>query len=312
MSDLPLILLAARQHPDADLRLRLTACIEDHLSDSGPRYSEAEVAEALGGINGTPIEPFTLSQEDRFLTTPLVRLAFSSRYQRTRFRVVSRDTIGPEGGAVLTNNLRHHYVERYARGRWRQTKKDFWFVAPAEVPPLTTPGTPASVALEATCLVSESGVTIYLDADWPPDNIHSPSVGQGLNRHSRFLPSESTLQSAGLSVAATGRRLTISTRGPEAIFRLSALMQQRAIMVIDEGGEGGGLGRVFIGLVPLESDEMRLRALLTFGRSWAERWVNIDPAHSLPLSLADRLAIAAWYRPHDSWIDDEFMEAVFE
>ncbi|WP_289084830.1 isocitrate lyase/PEP mutase family protein, partial [uncultured Sulfitobacter sp.] len=52
---------------------------------------------------------------------------------KTRFRIVSRETLGVTGGVVLTDNLRSFFIERYSRGEKRSISDRTWYVAPAEI-----------------------------------------------------------------------------------------------------------------------------------------------------------------------------------
>ena len=115
-------------------RAELSKTLIEWVESLDPCYSPTEVAKALQSCHGTEIEPFCLNQEDLEISILLVRAAFSKVYSQSRFRIVSRETLGSEGGCVLTNNLRHFYLERFALGRHRSTPQRYWSFIPGNTP----------------------------------------------------------------------------------------------------------------------------------------------------------------------------------
>jgi hypothetical protein len=310
VSDLPLLLAAASQHPDPELRSRVRQGIDELVEGANPTYSVAEVSAALATVRGTPLEPFELSEGDLDVVIPLVRFAFSARQRRTRFRVVSRETLGTEGGAVLTNNLRHFYIERFVGGNLTRTPAHYWFVAPAELPVLQGTRTAREARHRALCSVTDHGITITIDAGWLPHGITAREAAEAFGSNGYIGPKRTRLKAVGIRVDARGGRLELRTGSPEAIVKLSAFMDQRATLVLYGGSERDGLGRVFIPLSPLVEEESELNALVTFAQWPGHSWVGLDAMDCVPLGVVDRLSIARWYRPHDDWIDDKFLTAM--
>ena len=114
---LPLILLSAREHPDFQFRERIWSILEAWLTGKAPRFDAAKASSLLETPKGTFIEPFVLSGEDIKLASFLLRLALSKQVDLSRFRIVGEDTIGNEGGLVITRKGNFFYSERFAFGK---------------------------------------------------------------------------------------------------------------------------------------------------------------------------------------------------
>lgn len=93
------------------------------LADCGTHPEPQRVEALVRGEKGTELEPFLLSEKDYTLAGLLGAIAFSERVGETRFRILSRDTIGDRGGYILTNNLRGYFAERYVEGTRRPQKQ---------------------------------------------------------------------------------------------------------------------------------------------------------------------------------------------
>src|SRR5262245_49091089 len=85
---LPLVLLAAVAHPDAAVRRGLLSRLDDCIDDRRPLHTEADVRALLARQHGTPLEPFVLDPLAREIAVRVLRLVFSRRTTRTRWRWV--------------------------------------------------------------------------------------------------------------------------------------------------------------------------------------------------------------------------------
>lgn len=306
--EIPLVLWAAVQHPDGSVRSRVRQAIAEWLSNAQPRYSREQIASFLRAQNGTAIEPFVLDEQDLELAGILVQYAFSEVGEQTRFRVVSRETLGTEGGVMLTNNLRGYYIERYAHGFRTKTPEDFGFVAPAEMPGPHDPPDHAQ-AIRAVCRFEETGLSITVSGvDWAAETgIPPEKLASQFQQHSHVLAPEIPFLQFGLRVEVDGDAVRIQTGSPESLLRVSAHLLQRSFLVLSARPEAPRT-RAFIRLEPPEGEVLALPVTVTCTSRSMPAWVWLPGADGFPLSGDDRLAIARWFRPHDSWISAQLLE----
>jgi hypothetical protein len=114
---LPIILLAASDHPDNGFRQRLWKRLENWLEGHSPRIDAEGLSQIIRKQTGTFLEPFQLEGETHRIAVFLVRLALSGSTPNSRFRLVSDETIGNAGGLVVTRSFNTFYSERYALGK---------------------------------------------------------------------------------------------------------------------------------------------------------------------------------------------------
>ena len=111
-----LVVAAAFYHPEKTVRARLCSKLEGWLKKLGDRADAEQIRTVLEKNKGTYLEPFVLSKADLDCSVFLARLAFSRTAEQTRFRVVSRDTIGTDGGLVLGGGGHRHRHRARLRG----------------------------------------------------------------------------------------------------------------------------------------------------------------------------------------------------
>ena len=306
--EVPLVLWAAVRHPDGSIRSHLRQGIARWIATAVPRYSREQVSSFLRSQQGTAIEPFVLDEQDLELAEILVQFAFSELGEQTRFRVVSRETLGTEGGVMLTNNLRAYYVERYAHGFRTKTPAEFGFIAPAEMPELgdlperTQPAT-------AVCQLEDTGLSITVSGvDWAGETgLSKRDLASLFQKHSRVFAANIPFSDLGLRVAVEGDIVRIRTGSPESLLRASAHMMQGSALVLTPE-EAGPRTRAFIRLLPPGGDTMVLPVAVTCTSRSMPEWMRLPGAGGIPLTREDRLAIARWFRPHDGWMDKQFLE----
>ncbi len=300
------ILLAIESHPDAALRARLDARLDEWLDEIEPSHSREQVAEALASPHhrGTPLEPFALDEAGRRLATIAVRAAFSRAHRQTRVRIVSCETLGVHGGLVLTNNLRGYYVERFALARRRRTTWKHWYIAPAARPGVrasarSKPGFKAARPLSVACDLTEAGWQIALPAS------ATPTTGY-------LLGTERSIPSLGLRVSHRGGRYVLEPTGPEAMVRLAALALSRPWLVLSDGNtdDAGGwisVTHYYVQLLPMEAVHAQLPLVVaTVGAS--DQWLSVAEGAAPALPFHEQLAVARHYPVPDDWITSEFLE----
>lgn len=303
--DFPLVLAAAYHHPDPALREGLRARIDALIEACRPRYDAATVGAALRDQRGTVLEPFDLDETDLAIAVAIGRLGFSDRIGLTRLRVVSRETLGTAGGFVLTDNLRGYYVERYALGRHRHEPSTGWFVAPAVIPRAAR-GTSDIGRGRATLILDAAG--LRLRVPWPGDDASLPALARAVQLHSAVVGSGQTFIALGLRVDGVPGGLEVRAGSPEAIMRLTALCARGAVLALDSAPRLPERPRAFVRLAEPEERPVALPTVATVTATAPYAWVNAAPPPRIETTRAERLAIARWTSPHDSWVGDLFEE----
>jgi hypothetical protein len=193
-----------------------------------PAGTADEVRALLTGSLGTPLEPFVIDRDDLRAAVILVRRALSVAEGRFRFRVASAEGLGPEGGIVVTRNLRTYVAERFARGA-RPTSPTCGFIAPA-MRPIFPRGGAEDTSLAAQVEVAADGIRIEVPAP-PLHEFGWASSGDGAARLADMLTRNSTigspplrLRDLGLRCLFRGASLVVEARAAEAVLRLGAQM----------------------------------------------------------------------------------------
>ena len=308
---LPLLVLAALEHPEEAVRTPVRSLLRDWLRATEPIHTRREIVQALRQRNGTPVEPFVLSRRGRLVATLLAQAAFSEREGQTRFRVVSGDSLSTKGGVVLTNNLASFLVERFKRGRQIDVSESIGFMAPALMP------TAQSIADTPPCRVG-----IRIDDEGIQIRVHHlprlPGDTRPPGEWARDLTLHSAVRGGGPFVFEAEMRLDpkpslfgfiLRTTRTEALLRLSALMARNAVILLSSSDDGSN-PTVAFRLRPLDRDAMLLPSVVVLPPSAAEGWMRFPTHHppSLPLEL--RVAISRWIGPIQPWVDEPLLEAL--
>jgi hypothetical protein len=316
----PLLMLGAVQHPDAEFRKELKRVIVEWVDSLRPRYAEHDVVAALRECTGTVLEPFSLTEEDEEIASILLRVAFSEAVDKTRFRIVSRDTLGISGGCVVTKNLNHYYVERYARGYRRKPQTGYWSFAPRNVPvgAVESIGQSArnvsklATTLRATIKGNDSGYSVDIKGvnleslRWP----ETARLASQLQKHSVLGEGKESLDAIGLRAQVGKGGISLIPASPEATMRLTAHLLSESLVVLDPGAANEGRYKIYLRLALPDEEEKQLKTLVSVTTGYFQEWVNIEIEQAPVLSESQQLKIARWLMPHDSWVDPRFLEVV--
>ncbi len=318
---LPVTLLAAFDYPDAEFRSHLMQQVEVWVSSLAPRHSAPDLLALLGACKGTVLEPFHLNDDEAGIAALLGQIAFSKEFDQTRLRVVSTQTLGSKGGCVLTNNLQHFYVERFALGKRRRVAQEFWRYVPRNKPitGVAQSGNDSNQSarmsrnLSATAELTEDGYQI--DVSVPSSSIlkwpDSWRLAAMLAQYSNFGNPTESLSDLGISIVVTANGVHISPASPEATMRLTAQMLSNRLLVLSPGSGNEGAATVHIRLaVPEEGKRLSLNTLVSLGPGYFADWISVDIDEGPRLSTEDRLKIAEWTLPPAEWVDNELLETI--
>jgi hypothetical protein len=312
------LLAAMTDHPDTDLRQRISGRVAEWIRSLRPRCSEENVAGAIARQTGTAIEPFSLTGDDLRLATIAVRAAFSRKGAQKRFRVVGAQTLGTHGGLVLTDNLRGYYVERFALAPRRRTPWHYWFIAPAwrraDVAGWSgIPGLGGGQRTRAVCTLDDKGWSVLLPpmAGCGEADAGSPRSKPWLN--GRVLGSKTTIHSLGVRVVVEKARVRLEASTPEVLLRIGTLARRRPWMVLERSDANRTSAtadeKIYLRLLPLEQERMVLPTAVAVVSS-AAGWLSFGRGLAPSLPLVDQVAVARHYPVPDGWVTGEFLEAI--
>lgn len=313
-SSLPLVLLAAVRHPDECIREKLRSRLAEWAQEFEPRHDPDLVLQILDECKGTAIEPFVLHDDDRYLATFLVRLAFSRKVDASHIQIVSRETVGAAGGCLLDKRLKYRYLERFAPSRSKNPPEGTWLFVPAEEPTATD----LRVECEARYVVTQSGLAVsfqrcdlnrlrWIAADKVTSSQNPRRQPLGLDRSlDRFSRLGSvTMSSLGLSVAVDGGKVVISTGSAETLLRFAAHLVDRPVLRMNPGPEFPGRAILSVRLEPSgESIRLQPKTLLT--SDYVSDWLRGSFPGAPKLLPEEIRSISDWATPHESWADVVF------
>jgi len=312
-SDLPLVLRAAFAHPDERIRESVRQKLESCVTSFEPWFADEAIRDCLLQQEGTVLEPFVLTDAELEVATLATRLTMSKTVGEKRFRIVSGETIGTDGGLVLTSNLRSFYVERYAHGAHRKTSGTTWYIAPAALSATSNwKRTNAFGKINVTCLTDTEGFTIRVSgANWVASaGQHKIRLVRSLQDHSYVGEKQLEFTHVGLRVDVEKNDILIRTGSPESLLRLSALMSKEARMVLRSGADSNSSGGIIIGLQIPDAEKVTLPSLMTYVSGFQDDWMRMQLIATVPLSFEEKLATSNWLMPHESWMDAQLMDAL--
>lgn len=327
----PLILASAFYHPENSVRARLLKIVDRWVNNMKPMGSEKTIRTILTNETGTPLEPFILNDEDIEMAVRLAMAAFSKKVYAERFRIVSKETIGFEGGLVITRNFNHYYAERYIRGECHRKPKTGFTFLPAYTP-CSKKSPLVQIGNTQACLeTDEEGFVIRLA--WPDMTVNRGIAAKRLQRNSRIPSSDKTFDELGLRVDANDSGFEIRTGGPESQIKMTAHMMKHDVirLSLDSDLPEASLQAMIVLDMPQKPTTPLKTVFVISEKEWL--WLQYVPycsfeiigqnspnipihiSKSLPseenmfdipirISKKDKLAISNWLPPHYSWIDE--------
>ena len=306
-------LYASRNHPNKELRERVFDASSKWVDEALPSYTTEQISKTITQEQGTLIEPFRLTPADADLATMLIKMAFSQVYQQTRFRIVSRDTIGSEGGLVITNNLKSYYVERFALGNNRTAPAKAWTFCPANEPSLKVVAKLVRPKVVAKCKFSDNGLMIEIKipalsiVKWtsksggeehsnPPQRRGNPHSGlvRDMTLNSTIGPKQDLVDDLGLRIDLAGDQIVIAPKSPESVVRFTAHLMKKSVIQIDPGPSYPGRMKLLIGLAPPAEPPVDLEYATVFTEGVLGDWLDVEMDRGPYIENRDRIEILEW------------------
>ena len=299
-----LVFTSAFYHPDSRLRASLLPKIKKWIDSLHPHYRESDVRKIIETENGTILEPFILKSNDVSLASLLAQAAFSRTIEQTRFRIVSRDTIGSESGLVITNNLNNYYAERYAFGKRRRSPKSGFTFIPNLLPENPTHSLRKIAKCKSKLVINDKGVSIYLPFTHNQQN--SIITLRKLQKYSQISNVDRSFSQIGLRIDDLNPQsnyLEIRTGSPESQIKFITYMMNKEVMQLTTGDDDDGIPHIFIALNMPTNSEVLLKTVFTLSNH-ACNWMHCSFIPAIPISREEKTAISRWLPPHISWVEE--------
>jgi hypothetical protein len=300
---LPLILLAAKDHPDTKFRNHLWLILDKWLDAKSPPINSDVISKKLLEQSGTLLEPFRIDDDDKRISIFLTKLAFVKKSPASRFRIVSSDTMGNDGGLVITRGGQSFYSERYALGSNRLVNSNLRFYAPSMSPmsPLrsTFSGTPhACMRSDDNGLYIDFPVSLMQRVGWvrTNPNIELKSIFKPLLENSVVGPKSLPLTKLDVKFTANENGLSLAVTKPEALIRFSSYVVQGSSVQLKAENAfeiAVELPKTAEGVAPVT---------IVAGDAFAVQWMNVDGFGFPDLERSDIGAISNWAFQHSHWI----------
>ena len=294
---LPLLLLSAIDHPSDQVRSRIWKLVKTWITQLEPTIDYKTVEKLIENVSGTSLEPFTVTGDNKKLAAFLVCAAFSKKINKSRFRIVSEQTVGNLGGAVFTKNGSYFYSESFILGTNKLNKSNICFFSPSTKPLLSKWNNPA-----AKLLVSDKEAIIEINDVLKEIGFKEKENSKFLNdlRHNSVIGKDKkTLLSLGMDISLENRKIKISSKSPESLIRFSSyLVTNDKIFLKTKMIESAKFDIV----INLEvNDKKNLKCYFLAKDSFAYEWMNVNSFASPNIEPRLIEEISHWAFPHSEW-----------
>lgn len=292
-----LAVAAAFYHPAPDERTVLRTLLDHWLGKLGDLLPADGIRQVLASAKGTEIEPFVLTGADLDCAVFLTQAAFSKAGAQTRLRIVSRDTMGHDGGLVLTQNIKSYYIERYIHAKQLPQPKGGWTFIPSMIPASSAT---CQQFISATLHSEDQGFRIVVAM--PEAKSDAARYARQFQQHGSIEGVSQSLTQLGLRVECREAQVHILSGSPESMIRIMAHMVSERTLTLKGDPDGGEMPTVLVSLRMPEDKPVKLPAVV--GMSPGDsNWMSVKVPIPIPLTDVHRLAIASWLRPRNEWVN---------
>ena len=288
---LALTVASAYYHPNTEFRETLQKRLE------GVFKIKEEIKDLLLKENGSELEPFSLTDEDTNCVSLLCSMAFSKLGRQTRFRVVSRQTLGSDGGLVITSNLKSFYLKRYNKnsgGNPYGQPKDSWSFVPSLIPKRKS-------EYKTHLIPDKDGFIIKSKIPESPKGVFACQSSYRQNGH--IENSKISLEKLGLKLEINNWEMSIRSGSPESMIRLMAYMSKGAKLYLK--GDDPEIPNIRIKLEVPQDKRITLESTISSTPSYCN-WLGgrcpQELIDKIDLSQKEIRGISTWLLPHKEWI----------
>ena len=283
------LFLASAKTAKSKLRESFYNCVDtwldSHDSDTG---AVEERTSFLSSEKGTTLEPLVLDDMDVALATRFIRMAYSFGGIETgseeAILIGSRDAIGSGGGVYFQKQRPPQFIERFPYGKDTPINERTWLFSPQY-----EAGAICGIDDDFISQIEEkvrwqNGALRVLGADSSALNWRGEErFLDDLKRHSSIGRNSEGFGRFGLSAEFENNCLIIKPDRPETMLRLSAMMAQDEVLILDpEGSPNGTRGALCIQLSEPEDDEFEFPATVHSRSNPISSWVSLPVLRTHP------------------------------
>ncbi len=291
-------------HPEEASRRELRAILDQWLSQLGKTPSEEDLRQLISSESGTTLEPFVLTPTDLECAIFLARAAFSKKIGQTRFRIVSRETMGADGGLVITQNLKSYYAERYSLGRHRSQPNSGWAFIPEFLP--TKKQQAGADLAHATLSTDEEGFSIVVPL--PESRLHPSQCARLFQKGSQIAGVSDSFSDLGLRIGSYDGQVCIRSGSPESMIRMMSYMVEERTLVLQEPYKEITFPTTLLKLATPQPEPVFIPALTASSPSYTA-WLQASVPTLFTLKEKHKIALTSWLRPAREWLEPIFHSA---
>lgn len=283
------LFLSASKTTDAALRKSFLGSVDQwlKLNEDDDEVLD-KCAQYLISSKGTALEPLVLEEQDIELAVRFTRLAFLYGGMGTgseeAILIGSRDAIGSGGGVYFKKQSAPKYIERYPFGKKTPVNERTWLFSPQyENEALSQVDDDFLNQIKAK-LIWDGGVLRVLISGIPALNwVGHAQFIDDLKRHSSIGHKREGFGRFGLSVDVDSNHLIIKPDKPESMLRLSAMMAQNEVLILDPGGSpNGSRGALCVQLSEPADDGFEFPATVHSRSNPISSWVSLPVLRTHP------------------------------
>jgi hypothetical protein len=248
--DIALLIWGAFRHPEESVRASLREDHDNWIESCSPVHSRDQIREALLQAQGSFLEPYSFPAEILEESISVVQVAFSRASQSFRVYVSTADPELPCSGMILTNNLRHACLERYALGSFRKPSRQAWAIFPMDFPDSSF----SHPLIEGSAILVCDDEGFDIRVCWP-GKFNEDDIEESLETHSRFSGRDRLLSDYGISVRRCDEQgeFSLRTGSPESMIKLLTVLEKGGELLLDAGENSRNLMR--ISLLPASDED---------------------------------------------------------
>ena len=283
------LFLASAKTADKNLHKRFLGCIDRWLA---VHENDAKITEQCKNFltteRGTALEPLILEEKDIDLAIRFARLANIYGGMGTGSEpavlIGSRDAIGSGGGAYFQKQREPEYIERFPFGKKTPVNARTWLFSPQYENEALSQIDADFFSQTRVKLIWENGALRVVGAGSLGLNWRNEGrFVDDLKRHSSIGRNSEGFGRFGLSVEVENNHLLVKPDKPESMLRLSAMMAQDEVLILDpEGVPNGTRGALCVQLTEPSDDGFEFLATVHSRSNALSSWVSLPVLRSHP------------------------------
>jgi hypothetical protein len=298
---LRLLFLATTRTANKAIRKRFLKAIDAWL-DQFESAAETKAAakrckRALNKFKGSSLEPLIFNPWDVEIAARLTRMAMHFGGMKTgsdeAILIGSRDAIGGGGGLYLHKTEEAAYLERFPYGKETPVTERTWSFSPQYEDDAVEEAQSTIFELPGVhVLWKDGGLLVPLGDNRSINWLYSDlsKLKDDLQRHSTVGDNGEGFGRFGLAVSIDKKDVLIQSERPESMLRLSAVMSQNGLLVLDpEGSPHGHRCALNIQLAEPDEDGTKFKATVHSRDSALSSWISLPILKSHPIIDQDIL-----------------------